>query len=52
MENKKLEEQIKSIMYVAVGAIATIAERQKNMQQSLKQKAKKLVKKLNNKVKN
>lgn len=29
MENKKLEEQIKSIMYVAVGAIATIAEKAK-----------------------
>lgn len=29
MEEKKFEEQIKSIMYVAVGAITTIAEKAK-----------------------
>ncbi len=40
MENKKFEEQIKSIVYVAVGAIATIAEKAKEYADEFEAKGK------------
>lgn len=40
MENKKIEEQIKSIMYVAVGAITTIAEKAKEYAKEFEAKGK------------
>lgn len=40
MENKKIEEQIKSIMYVAVGAIATIVDKAKECAKEFEAKGK------------
>ncbi len=40
MENKKIEEQLKSIVYIAVGAVADITEKAMEMANSLEEKGK------------
>ncbi len=40
MENKKLEDQLKSIVYVAVGAVAEITEKALEMANSFEEKGK------------
>lgn len=40
MENKKLEEQLKSVVYVTVGAAATIMEKAKEIAEEFEEKGK------------
>lgn len=49
MENKKIEDQIKSIMYVAVGAIATICEKAKEYSADFEAKGKETCEKVESK---